>query len=120
MQLSDYTDVDWSEAKEEARNEMILAAKRRSVITYGCICKKITAVNISHIDGRFYKLLCDISREESEKDRGMLSVVVVAKSDGRPGDGFFDFAATLGYDVSEKQVFFAKELNKVYEYWSRN
>lgn len=50
----------------------------------------------------------------------MLSVVVVAKSDGRPGDGFFDFAATLGYDVSEKQVFFAKELNKVYEYWSRN
>jgi hypothetical protein len=50
----------------------------------------------------------------------MLSVVVVHKDgDQRPGSGFFDLAAELGYIVTDRDQFWIEMLRKVYGNWAR-
>jgi hypothetical protein len=47
------------------------------------------------------QILGDISAEEHEAGRGMLSVIVTHKTgDMEPGPGFYELAAELGLDVS--------------------
>lgn len=63
------------------------------------------------------KILGDISLEEHEEGRPLLSVVVVSKSSGMPGQGFFDLAKELGlYDGKAHDKFFYQELRKVHEF----
>jgi len=71
-------------------------------------------------------LLGEISEDEHNQRRPMLSAVVVQKTGkdkGIPGDGFFTLACNL-YKLEEnttpeqKKVFWRNELNQVYEEWS--
>lgn len=47
-------------------------------------------------------LLREISTEEDAAGRGMLTAVVVRRSTGLPGGGFFDLAARLGRDTTDR------------------
>ena len=63
-------------------------------------------------------LLAEVSREEHENGRGLLSVIVVHKyGDKEPGNGFYDLADQLGFDVSNPEAFWISEFTKVTEYW---
>ena len=70
---------------------------------------------------RIAQILGDISTYEHEHGRPMLSALVVLAQEGRPGDGFFKLARSLGlYDGHtdmQDLEFFVSESEKVFSYW---
>jgi molybdopterin synthase catalytic subunit len=79
----------------------------------------MTTVKFLAHDARLFHLLGEISVEENEARRGMLSVVVVHKrGDMQPGPGFFLLGQELGYDTKDLLRFWVEQLKKVHAYWS--
>ena len=68
----------------------------------------------------FFKELNEICIFENSNKRPMICSVVVKKSDGMPGDGFFELARKLGVwdGKTEKERFIENETKKVWKYWS--
>lgn len=66
-------------------------------------------------------LVGEISEDEVDRKRPMLSALVVEKNTGLPGEGFFKLASNLnqfnGKSKTEKEVFLAREKRKLYEFW---
>ena len=110
-----YPQSDWDNAKREARTLMVEAVRSpRGTITYGDLAAKIKSIKFQPDDQIFHALLGEISNEENDAQRGMLSVVVIRKGgDGRPGPGFFKFGKELGRDVREPDRFWAAEFELV-------
>ena len=110
----------WSNAKEEARRAMIDAARRRGVISYSELVGRVTSCRLEPHDLRLAHMLGEISSEEDDAGRGLLTVVVVHKSgDMKPGSGFFTLARSRGRETADWQRFWLEELERVYEAWSK-
>ena len=115
-----FTQSAWNAAKEEARKAMIDAARRRDLIPYSDLAARITSCILGPHDPRLARLLGDISTEEDEAGRGMLSVLVVHKTgDQKPGPGFFTLARSRGRDATDEDRCWIEELQKVYNAWSK-
>lgn len=110
--------ADWEAAKEEARQAMIAAASRRKVITYAELVTGIHTLRLEPRSKHLAHMLGEVSTAERAAGRGMLTVVVVRKSDQIPGAGFFELARTLGCDDKDRLGFCATELAKVHETWA--
>jgi len=94
------------------------AAKRRGMITYTELVGSISSVQLQPHDTRLAHMLGEISTEEDEAGRGMLTVVVVHKlGDMEPGKGFYELAAYLGRDTSDLQRCWVDELHRVHAAW---
>jgi len=67
-------------------------------------------------------LVGEISEDEVNRKRPMLSALVVEKNTGLTGRGFFKLATDLnqfdGTSKSEMKVFLAKEKRRLYDLWS--
>ena len=94
-------------------------ARARKLVTYAEIAP-LTDLGITNPrDPRLGKILREICSYEVQHGRPMLGAVVIRKADSRPGDGFFEGARNLGlFCGSDKLAFWARELNRVYSYWS--
>jgi molybdopterin synthase catalytic subunit len=111
---------NWDAAKEEARSAMITRARVRGMIPYSDLVKEISAVKFRAHDTRLFHMLGEISVEENEAGRGMLSVVVVHKhGDMQPGPGFFLLGQHLGHDTKDLLKFWVDQLKKVHAQWSK-
>jgi len=109
---------EWSAAKEEARQVLIERAKVRGMIPYSELVRHIRSIIFEPHDIRFFHLLGEISREEDEAGRGMMSALVVhKKGDMQPGPGFFELAEELGKDTSDILRCWMAELKKVHSSW---
>ena len=114
-----YPTEDWEAAKTEARRSMIAVAARGSVIYYSRLVAEITSINLEPQSPQLAHMLGEISTEEHEAGRGLLTVVVVHKSgDQMPGPGFFELARSLGHDTDDRVGFWASELENVHREWS--
>ena len=114
-----FSEDQWIAAKEEARQAMITVARSKSVIAYSDLVQKITSCNLEPHGEHLAHLLGEISPEEDEEDRGLLTVVVVHKTgDLKPGPGFFRLAQSRGRDIVDEDRFWIEELHNVYETWS--
>ena len=114
------TQSAWNAAKKEARNAMSAAAQSRGLISYSDLARRITSCILGPHDPRLARLLGDISTEEDEAGRGMLSVLVVHKTgDQKPGSGFFTLARSRGRDATDEDRCWIEELQKVYSAWSK-
>lgn len=114
------TQIAWDAAKEEARKAMISVARRKTTIAYSDLAYiKIKSCTLEPHDFRLAHLLGDISTEEDEAGRGMLSAVVVHKTGHqRPGAGFFTLARSLGRDTTDEVQCWVEELQKVHDTWA--
>ncbi len=91
------------------------------MISYSELVSKISSINLEAYDRRLNQLLSEISTEEDQEGRGMLSVIVVhRKGDMEPGQGFYELARSLDRDVSDKQKCWIVELHRVHKQWSLN
>ncbi len=91
----------WERAKREARAVLVERARVRGMISYSELVSHIRAIafNGPH-DFRLFTLLGEISTEEDEAGRGLLTAIVVHKvGDMEPGTGWFDLARERGCDV---------------------
>lgn len=94
-------------------------ARSRSMITYTDLAKELRSIHIDPHEPAMGNMLGQISTQESQSGRGMLSVIVVHKEgDMEPGNGFYECAANLGFDASDRVAFWVSELHKVHAYWS--
>ena len=109
----------WRKAKAGVRAALVARAKLRGTIPYSELTSQCSTVPFEPHDFRLFHLLGEISTEEDEAGRGMLSVVVVHKDgDMQPGPGFFQLAEELGRDTSDILSCRITELRKVHRYWS--
>ena len=109
----------WSAAKEEARQVMIAVARSKSVIAYSDLVRKITSCILEPNGTHLAHMLGEISSEEDEEGRGLLTVVVVHKmGDMKPGPGFFRLARSRGRHIVDEELFWIEELRNVYDAWS--
>lgn len=116
-----YPQETWEAAKAEARQAMIAVAARRCVIAYSDLVAEIRTLDLEPQGDPLAHMLGEISTDEHEAERGMLTVVVVHKhGDQMPGPGFFQLARELGHDAKDREAFWIGELEKVYGAWSAN
>ena len=115
-----FTQIAWASSKETARNALSQrAVLSNPFISYGELVAIISAIQISPEDPRLGKLLDEISVEENEAGRGMLSVIVVHQTgDKQPGAGFFKLAKRLGRLASDQERLWVDELANVKSAWT--
>ncbi len=108
-----FAESDWRLAKQEAVAAMIKRAKRGRTMTYTDLCNEIEAIRFDPHDPRLPHFLGQISTEEDAAGRGMITAVVVHKSDGHPGKGFFELARRLGRTVLNEEAAWISELQSL-------
>ena len=114
-----FSENQWTAAKEEARQAMIAAAQSEGVIAYSDLVQKITSCSLEPNGAALAHMLGEVSSEEDEEGRGLLTVVVVHKTgDMRPGPGFFRLARSRGRHIMDEEQFWIEELRNVYDVWS--
>ena len=104
------------ELKENTRAILEDKARRKSTITYKQLAVKLGREFV-HPDPEGDTVLGNISRENYQVGKGMLSVVVVSDEFNKPGGGFFKLAREIGAlpDNMDDDEFFIQQLNKVYD-----
>lgn len=109
----------WSALKNEIRSILIeLAKSPHTTITYTGLTEKIVSANFVPNSNTLSELLTEISREEYDAGRWMLSALVVRQD--RDMNGFIDVAAQLGRDVSAPEKFWSEEIDRVRDYWQNH
>lgn len=115
---------DLDRAVEETRGILVSVARNESTITYTDLCKQIKSISVEPHSYALADILGRVSASEDSRGSGMLSVLVMYKGDRdiRPAVGFFNLARDQGYDLPDKEtedIFWAKQLDKVYDEHSR-
>ena len=114
-----YDDAAWEAAKNEAKKILAQFARLEDTIPYSEFVSRIGSISLNAHDPRLSHFLSEISSEESEAGRGMLTVLVVHKEgDRQPGPGFFDLAQRLGRDTSDITACWIEEFKKVCAAWA--
>jgi len=100
---------------------LIQTARNQDTVTYQEIAEIMgLPLRGSHMSKETGRICGEISKEEGENGRPMLSAVVVSKSDGMPGEGFFVLAKKLGRlkdDTKQLLEFWENEKASVYAVW---
>lgn len=101
---------------------LIMAAHSSGMLTYeGIAILTGLPKRGAAMASRVGRLVGEISEDEVNENRPMLSALVVEKNTGLAGKGFFKLAGDLkrftGKSESEKRTFLAKEKRLLYEYW---
>jgi hypothetical protein len=99
-------------------NELITAAKYRGTVTYQEIAQ-IMGLPLSgnHMSREVGWILGEISAYELENGRPMLSAIAVGVN-GKPGQGYFEWARKLGRLTTEDEwAFWESECKAVYDTW---
>src|SRR5437773_12263531 len=86
-----FDNSQWDAAKAEGTAILSEHAARRQMIPYSTFAGKLRAITLEAHDPRLAHLLGEISVDETQAGRGMLSALVVHKQgDMQPGPGFFE------------------------------
>lgn len=116
-----FSEAAWQSAKSEAKAVLVARARVRGMLPYSELVRSIHSVSLEPHDVRFFHLLGELSTEEAEAGRGMITALVVHKTgDMQPGPGFFELAKRLGHDASDVLEFWIGQVKKVHAYWERN
>ncbi len=119
-----FTERQWETGKKEMYGILMRVATAQDKISYGDLSDKLRSIRLGPHDYAMGAMLGQISEEEDASGRGMLSAVVVHKpskeGDVMPGGGFFDCAAGLGRDISDRDSMWIAELRRVHNEWKNS
>ncbi len=111
----------WNRAKEETKSILIDHARRRQMIPYSNLVERIHSIHLEPNDYALASLLGEVSTEEDEAGRGLLTVLVVHKTgDYKPGPGFFELAKERGRNVKDIDKTWVEEMTRVIDHWSKH
>ena len=100
------------------RDTLVGLARLKQPIAYSTLAMHLQTAHLHYRAPAFGAILREIAAEERLAGRPMLAVLVVNKRTNICGAGFFKHAAAQGYDVSEPEVFWQSEFERVCDYWS--
>src|SRR5439155_17691924 len=107
------TDDQWAYALDAVRAFLVTAARTGTTVTYGEVAT-VPGTDLEPSGPRsLAAILRAISTSEDEAGRGLLTVVVVRRRTGLPGEGFFRLAAERGRDISDPTRLFELERQRV-------
>lgn len=110
----------WERAKEEITSILGACARAKTTIAYSELVAQLQTIRLDPDANALAAMLGEISTEEDEAGRGMLSVLVVHKDgDKMPGAGFFELAKQLGRDTTDRLATWATEMDVVQKAWGR-
>jgi hypothetical protein len=117
-----FATATWNAAKLTAKQAIIRNLRDRNAIltTYGDLVDTLKPI-IDFGTPRnavFHCLLGQISDEEEEQGRGLLSALVVHKDDLRPGSGFYGGAEKWGRDITNSEACWTAELTRLQQEWT--
>jgi len=114
-----YHDADWEAAKREAKSVLAQRARLRGMMPYSELTSQMQSICFQPHDRAFFHFLGELSIEEAQAGRGMMTALVVHKDgDMQPGPGFFEAAQRLGLDTSDLVDCWVRELKKVHAAWA--
>src|SRR2546425_12979602 len=121
MQKYGFNDAAWDAAKAEGKAVLVNCARSGDVIAYSDFIKHIRSISFETAhDPRLPHFLREISEEETQAGRGMLTALVVHKhGDYQPGPGFFELAEKLGYNTDDVEKFWIIEVKKIFAAWQK-
>jgi len=105
----------------QIRDMLIEAARQRNVLYYAEVGQILNLdMGNPHHRQEIGRILGEISTEEHNNGRPLLSAVVVHQENQRPGQGFFNLARELGIQGSDEddETFYTNELNRVFNEWT--
>lgn len=112
------TTAEKATAKEEMRAALINVARKREIVTYSELCLRIPSVGLYPHSFIFTQLLREVCHEEYAKGHHQLCALVVSKSTGMPGGGYFSDTAPLKRDFGDLVEEWRADVEDVFEYWS--
>lgn len=103
--------------------KLICVAHSKGTITYGTLAPLAGLPPTGqHMATEMGHLLGEISEDEHNAGRPMLSAIAVRNDTSMPGKGFFDLARTLGKltasTTAAEANFWSNELNAVHVHWA--
>lgn len=107
----------WQQAKSEMQDILIQVAQQRQTITYGELANLLSTVTLHPYAYAFGALLREVCDDEENAERGLICALVVQKSSGIPGNGYFRHAQSCGRDISDIQICWQNEIVKLYSVW---
>lgn len=107
----------WQAIKQEARHILIECAKSRQTITYGELAGRITVVHFPHYGFKMVGLLDEISTDEFAEGRSPLAALVVRRSNGLPGGGFFRKTFPPDAPEDDLRAYWEAEFNRTCADW---
>lgn len=114
--------ADWERAVDELTQLLADVAHRGCTTTYSEVTPKLRTIRLGPDSYAFHALLGDVSRRAFDEGAPLLSVVVIGKETGRPGNGFIDLARELGFNVPNdwdgEERFWLSQLDQVHR-WRR-
>jgi len=112
----------WKRAVERIREILVQKAKEQKTVFYSELAPMLS--DIAHIEAHqrpFHYMLGEVSSSEDRAGRGLLSVLVTEKNEPMmPGQGFFDLARERGRKTEDNLELYAKEVQKVFDVWTKN
>lgn len=115
------SEADLSAVKEEMRAIMIEMARARETITYSELALRLQTAYVHYHSFTMARLLNDIGSEEIDAGRGVLPAVVVTKTTGIPGGGYFGIArheVADANELNELEAYWRQDLEAVFDYWA--
>ncbi len=110
--------ADWAQLKAELRLTLVALAKSRRTICYSELARGLQTATLHHRSPFFTPLLIEVCDEAERAGDGSLCALVVRKSDGIPGKGYFTAAALRGADVTDPEAYWREEAERVWAQWS--
>lgn len=110
------TEVEWEVVVAAMRVELIELAKQERVVTYGELALMLP-VYVHPGSYAFTRLLSEVCLAAERDGEGMLCALVVSKSTGIPGAGFFRGMAERGRDMSDLEGCWRGELASLFAHW---
>ena len=107
----------WEPVRQEMLSLLRQIAAQRETVSYSEFGQMLTEP-MHHRNPALYDLLRDICYDEREDGRPNLCALVVRKSDGMPGKGFFEYSALQGDDVSEPRAYWERKVHACWDYYA--
>ena len=109
---------NWHAAREEVRTILIQCARECRTITYGELSALVTSINLPPYSYGMVGMLNEIGDADRAAGRTWLATLVVRKSDGLPGAGYFKSAAQRGMPESDFQAYWEEHFQRVCQEWA--
>ncbi len=110
---------------ERVRTKLIELAKKKRTITYQEL-SDVCNLGLVMADSEFARaeigrILGEVSEFEHNDKRPLLSALIISKSKGEQGDGFYKLCEELGYGSWKKLkndlTFDSNEMNRCFDFW---
>jgi len=103
--------------KEEMRAILIQFARQGETITYSDLSLRLQYAPLHPHSFLFSHILRDICREEETAGHGQLCALVVSKTTGMPGGGYFRRDIWHNLETDDLETMWRSELESVFDYW---